>query len=42
MSIPVLSAGQGDWSTENMLEGMPDNPVIDEVGVLYRQEIDLI
>lgn len=42
MSIPVLSAGQGDWSTENMLEGMPDNPVIDEVGVLYEQEIDLI
>lgn len=42
MSIPVLSTGQGDWSTENMLEGMPDNPVIDEVGVLYEQEIDLI
>jgi AAA15 family ATPase/GTPase len=42
MSIPVLSAGQGDWSTENMLEGMPDNPVIDEVGALYRKEIDLI
>jgi hypothetical protein len=25
-----------------MLEGMPDNPVIDEVGALYRKEIDLI
>lgn len=42
LSIPVLSGDSEGWSTENMLEGMPDNPVIDEVGALYRQEIDLI
>ena len=42
LSIPVLSGDSEGWSTENMLEGMPDNPVIDEVGALYRQEIEIL
>jgi energy-coupling factor transporter ATP-binding protein EcfA2 len=42
LSIPVLSGDSEGWSAENMLEGMPDNPVIDEVGALYRQEIEIL
>lgn len=41
LSIPVLSAGLESWRLDNMADGMPDNPVIDEVGVLYRNEIKL-
>jgi AAA15 family ATPase/GTPase len=40
LSIPVLSGSVEGWSLENMIEGMPDNPVIDEVGALYRKEIE--
>jgi hypothetical protein len=36
----VLSGSVEGWSLENMIEGMPDNPVIDEVGALYRKEIE--
>ena len=42
LSIPVLSGEVQGWRTDNMLNGMPDNPVINEVGALYRQEIDLL
>ena len=42
LSIPVLSGDSEGWSTDNMQEGMPDNPVIDEVGALYRKEIEIL
>lgn len=42
LSIPVLSGDSEGWHVANMLDGMPDNPVIDEVGLLYRQELDLL
>jgi hypothetical protein len=42
LSIPVLSGEVQGWRTDNMMNGMPDNPVINEVGALYRQEIDLL
>lgn len=42
LSIPVLSGESEGWPVDNMLSGMPDNPVINEVSALYRQEIDLL
>jgi len=42
LPIPVLSGNSEGWSTDNMQEGMPDNPVIDEVGALYRKEIEIL
>lgn len=42
LSIPVLSGELQGWRTDNMMNGMPDNSVINEVGALYRQEIDLL
>jgi AAA15 family ATPase/GTPase len=42
LSIPVLSGDSEGWSSDNMLEGMPENPVIDEVGALYRKEIEIL
>lgn len=42
LSIPVLSGDSEGWRVDNMLAGMPDNPVINEAGSLYRQEIDLL
>lgn len=42
LSIPVLSGGSEGWQMADMLAGMPDNPVINEVGLLYKQELELL
>ncbi len=42
LSIPVLSGDSEGWLIDNMLAGMPANPVVNEVGLLYRQELDLL
>ena len=41
LSIPVLSGEVQGWHADNMMNGMPDNPVINEVGALYRKELEL-
>jgi hypothetical protein len=41
MSIPVALAGDGDWQTADLKEGMPANPIIDESIRLYKEEVDL-
>lgn len=41
LSIPVLSAEDGEWLQDDLLQGMPDNPIIDESINLYRQEVEL-
>lgn len=41
ISIPVLSSIQGDWVDDDLLSGMPDNPIIDESIRLYEQEVEL-
>lgn len=39
MSIPVLSSVDGRWQQEDLTNGMPDNPIIDESIRLYREEV---
>ncbi len=41
MSIPVLSMHDNAQSTADLLDGMPDNPIIDESINLYREEVEL-
>lgn len=41
MSIPVLKAGAGGWTTSNLQEDMPDNAIIDESIRLYEEEVNL-
>lgn len=40
-SIPVLSKEGEDWKQSDLLNDMPDNPIIDESIRLYEQEVDL-
>lgn len=44
-SIPVLSgeehAGDTIWNQNDLMEGMPDNQIIDESVQLYQQEVEL-
>ncbi len=40
MSIPIISAES--WYSEDLQNGMIDNPIIDESICLYREEIDLV
>ena len=44
-SIPVLSgeehAGDTIWNQNDLMEGMPDNQIIDESVRLYQQEVEL-
>lgn len=40
-SIPVLSSVDGEWRSENLRDGMPDNPIIDESIRLYKEEVGL-
>ena len=40
MSIPIISAGT--WHSEDLQNGMIDNPIIDESIRLYKEEIDLV
>lgn len=43
LSVPVISFGdsEGGIKVGNLLEGMPDNPIIDESIKLYREEMSL-
>lgn len=41
LSIPVLSSLENQWSTSDLLEGMPANPIIDESIRLYKEEVEL-
>lgn len=41
MSIPVLSAEGGGWKSEDLLDGIPENSIIDESIHLYEEEVDM-
>jgi len=41
LSIPVISAGETGWSVEDLKDGMPDNPIINESIRLYEDEAGL-
>jgi hypothetical protein len=41
MSIPAALAGDDDWQTADLKEGMPANPIIDESIRLYKEEVEL-
>ncbi|MDO7896677.1 ATP-binding protein [Pseudomonas citrulli] len=41
MSVPVLSFIQKEWAADDLLSGMPDNPIIDESIRLYEEEVEL-
>lgn len=41
LSIPVLSANQGEWTAGDLIDGMPDNPIVDESIRLYEEQIEL-
>lgn len=41
MSIPVLSSIGGEWIGDDLLKGMPDNPIVDESIRLYEEEVEL-
>lgn len=41
ISIPVLSECDKDWQTADLIEGMPENTIIDESIRLYKEEVEL-
>ncbi len=41
-SIPVNSKHKGEWTAERLLDGMPENSIIDESIQLYKEEVDLV
>ena len=41
MSIPVLSAEGKDWKSDNLINGIPDNSIINESISLYKEEVEL-
>lgn len=41
VSVPVLSAGVDGWQSDDLLDGMPDNSIIDESIRLYREDLEL-
>lgn len=40
-SIPVFSASGDEWICDDLKNGMPDNPIIDESIRLYKEEVEL-
>jgi AAA15 family ATPase/GTPase len=40
-SIPIAMFSSDGWRHDNLLEGMPDNSIIDESVKLYEEEVDL-
>jgi len=42
MFIPVLSESSGEWPSDDFLNGMPDNPIINESIRLYEEEVELV
>lgn len=41
VSVPVLSYMGGAWKADDLKDGMPENPIIDESIRLYEQEVEL-
>ena len=41
MSIPVLAADGEDWKTDDLVDGMPANSIIDESIRLYQEDLEL-
>ncbi|NLD92232.1 MAG: ATP-binding protein [Fibrobacter sp.] len=41
MSIPIIIEDQGIWEQSDLVNGMPDNTIIDESIRLYRDEVEL-
>lgn len=39
--IPVMSNVDGVWQSDDLLQGMPDNPIINESIRLYQEEVGL-
>ena len=39
-SIPVISAHESHWQRDDLLKGMPENPIIDASIRLYQQEME--
>lgn len=42
VSIPIISATEEGWITDDLRDGMPDNPIIDESIRLYQEEVELV
>jgi len=42
LKIPTLSWFDDKWHYENMLDGMPDNPIVNESVRLYEEEVELV
>lgn len=42
LSIPVISAQANQWTSANLIDGMPDNTIIDESIRLYKEEVELV
>lgn len=40
-SIPVISCINGEWRSDDLQQGMPDNPIIAESVRLYKQEVEM-
>ncbi|MEN9372604.1 MAG: hypothetical protein RIR79_156 [Pseudomonadota bacterium] len=40
-SIPVISHDDGEWKMDDLKDGMPDNPIINESIRLYEEEVEL-
>src|SRR5512133_3981723 len=40
MSIPIIIENQGIWEQSDLINGMPDNSIIDESIRLYRDEVE--
>lgn len=41
LSIPVISALDGQWTPADLKDGMPENSIIDESIRLYKEEVEL-
>ncbi|MBF0147943.1 MAG: AAA family ATPase [Magnetococcales bacterium] len=41
LSIPVISAHDRQWTSENLQDGIPENPIINESIRLYKEEVGL-
>lgn len=41
LSLPIISLSSEVWQAENLKEGMPNNPIIDESIRLYKEEVEL-
>ncbi len=41
LSIPTISLFSEVWQAENLTDGMPNNPIIDESIRLYKEEVEL-